>query len=235
VDTWWQTETGATLMTPLPGAHALKPGSAAKPFFSIRPQLVDDKGAVLEGPAAGNLCILDSWPGQMRTVYGDHARFVDTYFRTYPGKYFTGDGCRRDADGYYWITGRAPEGGRVRCCRLPAPDQGPGHLRLRLADGGRAAYRRVENRTGPVGSQGDRPDCLARRHPVRTRPAQDAIWQDHAAHPAQDRRKRLCQSGRHINSRGSGRGAGPRQQSGKQIELSGGCDARTGPTRRLAR
>jgi acetyl-CoA synthetase len=109
VDTWWQTETGATLMTPLPGAHALKPGSAAKPFFSIRPQLVDDKGQVLEGAATGNLCILDSWPGQMRTVFGDHARFVDTYFRTYPGKYFTGDGCRRDADGYYWITGRVDD------------------------------------------------------------------------------------------------------------------------------
>ena len=109
VDTWWQTETGATLMTPLPGAHALKPGSAAKPFFSIRPQLVDDKGAVLEGPTSGNLCILDSWPGQMRTVYGDHTRFVDTYFRTYPGKYFTGDGCRRDEDGYYWITGRVDD------------------------------------------------------------------------------------------------------------------------------
>ncbi len=109
VDTWWQTETGATLMTPLPGAHALKPGSAAKPFFSIIPQLVDDKGTVLEGATSGNLCILDSWPGQMRTVYGDHARFVDTYFRTYPGKYFTGDGCRRDADGYYWITGRVDD------------------------------------------------------------------------------------------------------------------------------
>jgi acetyl-CoA synthetase len=109
VDTWWQTETGATLMTPLPGAHALKPGSAAKPFFSIRPELVDDKGAVLEGATSGNLCILDSWPGQMRTVYGDHARFVDTYFRTYPGKYFTGDGCRRDSDGYYWITGRVDD------------------------------------------------------------------------------------------------------------------------------
>ena len=109
VDTWWQTETGATLMTPLPGAHALKPGSAAKPFFSIRPELVDDKGTVLEGATSGNLCILDSWPGQMRTVYGDHARFVDTYFRTYPGKYFTGDGCRRDEDGYYWITGRVDD------------------------------------------------------------------------------------------------------------------------------
>ena len=109
VDTWWQTETGATLMTPLPGAHALKPGSAAKPFFSIRPELVDDKGTVLEGATAGNLCILDSWPGQMRTVYGDHTRFVDTYFKTYPGKYFTGDGCRRDEDGYYWITGRVDD------------------------------------------------------------------------------------------------------------------------------
>jgi acetyl-CoA synthetase len=109
VDTWWQTETGATLMTPLPGAHALKPGSAAKPFFSIRPQLVNDKGDVLEGPTAGNLCILDSWPGQMRTVYGDHARFVETYFKNYPGKYFTGDGCRRDEDGYYWITGRVDD------------------------------------------------------------------------------------------------------------------------------
>ena len=109
VDTWWQTETGATLMTPLPGAHALKPGSAAKPFFSIRPQLVDDKGTVLDGATSGNLCILDSWPGQMRTVYGDHTRFVDTYFRTYPGKYFTGDGCRRDEDGYYWITGRVDD------------------------------------------------------------------------------------------------------------------------------
>ncbi len=109
VDTWWQTETGATLMTPLPGAHALKPGSAAKPFFGVVPQLVDDKGEVLEGAAAGNLCILQSWPGQMRTVYGDHKRFVETYFTAYPGKYFTGDGCRRDEDGYYWITGRVDD------------------------------------------------------------------------------------------------------------------------------
>ena len=109
VDTWWQTETGATLMTPLPGAHALKPGSAAKPFFSVRPQLVNDRGEVVDGAGAGNLCILDSWPGQMRTVYGDHARFVDTYFRAYPGKYFTGDGCRRDEDDYYWITGRVDD------------------------------------------------------------------------------------------------------------------------------
>ncbi|MEO0671594.1 MAG: acetate--CoA ligase [Pseudomonadota bacterium] len=109
VDTWWQTETGGIMITPLPGATATKPGSATRPFFGIKPELVDDKGAVLEGATSGNLCITDSWPGQMRTVYGDHERFVQTYFSTYPGKYFTGDGCRRDEDGYYWITGRVDD------------------------------------------------------------------------------------------------------------------------------
>ncbi len=109
VDTWWQTETGACLMTPLPGAHALKPGSCAKPLPGVMPQLVDAEGQVLTGAVSGNLCITDSWPGQMRTVYGDHQRFIDTYFSTYPGKYFTGDGARRDADGYYWITGRVDD------------------------------------------------------------------------------------------------------------------------------
>jgi acetyl-CoA synthetase len=118
VDTYWQTETGATMMTPLPGAHALKPGAAAKPFFGVVPQLVDEKGNVLEGAAAGNLCILASRPGQMRTVYGDHKRFVDTYFMTYPGKYFSGDGCRRDEDGYYWITGRVDDVIKVSGHRL---------------------------------------------------------------------------------------------------------------------
>jgi len=107
VDTWWQTETGGHMITPLPGAHPLKPGSAAKPFFGVQPALVDaEKGTPLEGEAEGALVITDSWPGQMRTVYGDHERFYQTYFSQYPGKYFTGDGCRRDADGYYWITGR---------------------------------------------------------------------------------------------------------------------------------
>ena len=106
VDTWWQTETGGHLITPLPGATALKPGSATKPLPGVKPQIVDADGKVLEGAATGNLCIVDSWPGQMRTVYGDHQRFIDTYFKTYPGKYFTGDGCRRHADGSYWITGR---------------------------------------------------------------------------------------------------------------------------------
>jgi acetyl-CoA synthetase len=109
VDTWWQTETGAALITPLPGATALKPGSATRPFFGVKPALVDEKGSFLEGATNGNLVLLDSWPGQMRTVYGDHARFFDTYFRTYPGMYFTGDGCRRDEDGYYWITGRVDD------------------------------------------------------------------------------------------------------------------------------
>jgi len=109
VDTWWQTETGGILITPLPGATALKPGSATRPFFGVQPALVDAEGAILEGAAEGNLVITDSWPGQMRTVYGDHERFVQTYFSAYKGMYFTGDGCRRDADGYYWITGRVDD------------------------------------------------------------------------------------------------------------------------------
>ncbi|MBV9635433.1 MAG: acetate--CoA ligase [Methylobacteriaceae bacterium] len=109
VDTWWQTETGGILITPLPGATRLKPGSATQPFFGVKPQIVDADGKVIEGEAQGNLVLADSWPGQMRTVYGDHQRFVDTYFAAYPGKYFTGDGCRRDADGYYWITGRVDD------------------------------------------------------------------------------------------------------------------------------
>jgi acetyl-CoA synthetase len=109
VDTWWQTETGGIMITTLPGAHAMKPGSAGRPFFGIVPELVDADGKVLDGAASGNLCIARSWPGQMRTVYGDHERFVQTYFATYRGKYFTGDGCRRDEDGYYWITGRVDD------------------------------------------------------------------------------------------------------------------------------
>jgi acetyl-CoA synthetase len=109
VDTWWQTETGGVLITPLPGATKLKPGSATRPFFGVKPEIVDANGVVLEGAAEGNLVIADSWPGQMRTVYGDHERFVQTYFATYRGKYFTGDGCRRDEDGYYWITGRVDD------------------------------------------------------------------------------------------------------------------------------
>ncbi|MBU1191375.1 MAG: acetate--CoA ligase [Gammaproteobacteria bacterium] len=109
VDTWWQTETGGHMITPMPGATPLKPGSASVPFFGVVPAIVDPEGKVLDGPCEGNLVISRSWPGQMRSVYGDHQRFIDTYFKTYPGNYFTGDGARRDADGYYWITGRVDD------------------------------------------------------------------------------------------------------------------------------
>jgi acetyl-CoA synthetase len=109
VDTWWQTETGGILISPLPGAIDLKPGSATLPFFGVQPAIVDGEGRLLEGACEGNLVLLDSWPGQMRTVYGDHQRFIETYFKTFPGRYFTGDGARRDADGYYWITGRVDD------------------------------------------------------------------------------------------------------------------------------
>jgi acetyl-CoA synthetase len=109
VDTWWQTETGGILITPIPGATPLKPGSATRPFFGVEPVIVDAEGNVLDGPCEGNLCLARSWPGQMRTVFGDHQRFVETYFSAFPGKYFTGDGARRDADGFYWITGRVDD------------------------------------------------------------------------------------------------------------------------------
>ena len=109
VDTWWQTETGGIMITPLPGATRTKPGSATRPFFGIQPLLVDADGNELEGATEGNLCIKHPWPGQMRSVYGDHERFIQTYFSTYKGLYFTGDGCRRDEDGYYWITGRVDD------------------------------------------------------------------------------------------------------------------------------
>ena len=109
VDTWWQTETGGIMITPLPGATATKPGSATRPFFGVQPQLVDGEGKELTGETSGNLCLIDSWPGMMRSLYGDHDRFVQTYFSSYKGKYFTGDGCKRDADGYYWITGRVDD------------------------------------------------------------------------------------------------------------------------------
>ena len=109
VDTWWQTETGGAMIVPLPGATPMKPGAGSHPFFGIEPALVDANGKTLEGEAEGNLIIKNSWPGQMRTVYGDHQRFIDTYFSAYPGNYFTGDGCKRDADGFYWITGRVDD------------------------------------------------------------------------------------------------------------------------------
>ena len=153
VDTWWQTETGGILISPFPGATEIKPGSATKPLPGVKPLLVDAKHNVLEGAASGNLCLASSWPGQMCTVWGDHARFFETYFKAYPGLYFTGDGCRRDEDGYYWITGRvddvinvsgiasAPPRSKARSSRIPRSpkrrslpfprNQGPGDLCLR--------------------------------------------------------------------------------------------------------
>ncbi len=130
VDTWWQTETGGVLITPLPGATELKPGSATRPFFGVAPEIIDPLGNVLQGQCEGLLVIADSWPGQMRTVYGDHERFVQTYFTAYPGKYFTGDGAKRDSDGYYWITG--PRRRRHQCFR-PSPRHGGGRERARRA------------------------------------------------------------------------------------------------------
>jgi acetyl-CoA synthetase len=109
VDTWWQTETGGILITPIPGATPLKPGSATRPFFGVEPVIIDNDGRLVEGPGEGNLCLARSWPGQMRTVFGDHPRFVATYFSTFPGLYFTGDGVRRDEDGFYWLTGRVDD------------------------------------------------------------------------------------------------------------------------------
>ena len=235
VDTWWQTETGGILITPLPGAIAQKPGSATLPFFGVAPALVDEKGTILEGEAAGNLVILESWPGQARTIFGDHERFVQTYFSTYDGKYFTGDGCRRDADGYYWITGRvddvinvsghrlgtagsrerarlASQGRRGRGRRLSARPQGPGHLLLRHAEIRRGLERGVAQGADRARAQGDRPHRFARRDPVRAGAAQDTLGQDHAPHPAQDRRGRVRQPGRHLHARRSRRRHGPDRQ-----------------------
>ena len=239
VDTWWQTETGGILITPLPGATALKPGSATRPFFGIEPQVVDATAKSWKAKRSGNLVIADSWPGQMRTVYGDHQRFIDTYFKTYPGKYFTGDGCRRDADGYYWITGRVDDVINVSGHRLgtaevesalvahtkvaeaavvgyPHDIKGQGIYAYVTLKAGVAADRRAAQGTRRMGRQGDRRHRQARRHPVGAGPAEDALRQDHAPHPAQDRRERHLESRRHDDARRSRRGAGfggePRDQ-----------------------
>ena len=215
VDTWWQTETGGILITPLPGATPTKPGSATLPFFGVKPVLVDPPtGKVLEGNGvSGTLCLAQPWPGQARTIYGDHQRFRETYFSQYPGLYFTGDGCRRDEDGYYWITGRVDDVLNVSGHRLgtaevesalvaheavaeaavvgfPHDIKGQGiyayvHARLGYASGTPDATRR-----GAQGAGAPRHRRLrhARRHPRRRGPAQDPQRQDHAPHPAQDRR-----------------------------------------------
>ncbi len=149
VDTWWQTETGGILITPLPGATALKPGSATRPFFGVRPEVVDAEGNTLDGACTGNLCIADSWPGQMRTVFRDHKRFVETYFSTYPGRYFTGDGCRRDEDGYYWITGRVDDVLNVSGHRL-----GTAEIESALVAHGRVAEAAVVGYPHDIKGQG---------------------------------------------------------------------------------
>ncbi len=239
VDTWWQTETGGMMITPLPGATDLKAGSATRPFFGVKPALVNAEGTPIDGPGAGNLIITDSWPGQMRTVYGDHKRFVDTYFMAYPGNYFTGDGCRRDEDGYYWITGRVDDVINVSGHRLgtaeiesalvahekvseaavvgyPHADQGPGHLRLHHADARRDAVGRAAQGADPVGAPRDRPLRRAGAHPVLARPAQDPLGQDHAPHPEEDRRGRFLQSRRHHDARRSRRDRRPDRQPAEQ-------------------
>jgi acetyl-CoA synthetase len=172
VDTWWQTETGGILITPLPGATKLKPGSATRPFFGCKPALVDDKGQFLEGATSGNLVILDSWPGQMRTVYGDHKRFMDTYFATYKGMYFTGDGCKRDEDGYYWITGRVDDvinvsGHRIGTAEVESALVGHGNVTEAAVVGyphdikGQGIYCYVTLAAGASGSDELRKDLVA--------------------------------------------------------------------------
>ncbi|MCX7676682.1 MAG: AMP-binding protein, partial [Alteraurantiacibacter sp.] len=149
-DTWWQTETGGHMITPLPGAHALKPGSASLPMFGVRPALVDPaSGHILDGAAEGALVITDSWPGQMRTVYGDHERFIQTYFTQYPGKYFTGDGCRRDEDGYYWITGRIDDVINVSGHRM-----GTAEIESALVEHDKVAEAAVVGMPHPIKGQG---------------------------------------------------------------------------------
>jgi acetyl-CoA synthetase len=228
VDTWWQTETGGILITPLPGAIALKPGSATRPFFGVQPEIVDAEGKVLEGATEGNLVIADSWPGQMRTVFGDHERFEQTYFSTYAGKYFTGDGCRRDADGYYWITGRVddvinvsghrmgtaevesalvahPKVSEAAVVGYPHDIKGQGiyaYVTLMSGEEPSEELRKelvawVRKEIGPIASPG--PD------PVLARPAEDALGQDHAPYPAQDRRGRVRGARRHDDAGRSGR------------------------------
>ena len=237
VDTWWQTETGGIMIANFPGAMVMKPGSASHPLPGVEPLLVDAEGSELAGAASGNLCLRTSWPGQMRTVWGDHERFFQTYFSTYPGLYFTGDGCRRDEDGYYWITGRVDDvinvsGHRVGSAEVEsalvahplvaeaavvgaAHDlKGQGIHAFVTLHAGREWRRRAQERTDPIGAQADRRAGHARDDPVRARAAQDAVGQDHAPYPAQAGRRRGRQFRRHFDigrsrgGRGAGRGAG---------------------------
>ncbi len=176
VDTWWQTETGGMMITPLPGATDLKAGSATRPFFGVKPALVEADGTPIDGPGAGNLIITDSWPGQMRTVYGDHRRFVDTYFMAYPGNYFTGDGCRRDEDGYYWITGRVDDVINVSGHRL-----GTAEIESALV-----AHEKVSEAA-----------VVGYPHPIKGQSIYAYITLMHGQTPSDDLRKELIQWVRH--------------------------------------
>ena len=243
VDTWWQTETGGILISPLPGAVELKPGSASLPLPGIRPLLVDAEGRVLPGAASGNLCLASSWPGQMRTVWGDHERFFATYFSTYPGLYFTGDGCRRDEDGYYWITGRVDDvinvsGHRIGTAEVesalvahpkvaeaavvgfPHEIKGQGiyaYVTLNAGEEGDEAVRKALVDAGPPR---DRRHRHAGENPLHPRASQDPIGKDHAPDPAQDRRRRNQRFRRHLDAgrprrcRRAGGGAGSRRNLG---------------------
>ena len=242
VDTWWQTETGGILITPLPGAIALKPGSATLPFFGVEPALLDEQGQVLEGEASGNLVITRSWPGQMRTVYGDQQRFFDTYFAMYPGYYFTGDGCRRDEDGYYWITGRVDDVINVSGHRMGTAEvESALVLHDAVAEAavvgyphdikGQGIYAYVTLMSGIEPTEELRkdlvrhvrqeigPDRDAGPDPVGARIAEDPFGQDHAAHPAQDRRKRVREPGRHQHAGGPLGGRSPDRKQGQQVAV----------------
>lgn len=224
VDTWWQTETGGILITPLPGATDLKPGSATRPFFGVQPELVDNEGNPQDGATEGNLCIVDSWPGQMRTCYGDHERFIQTYFSTYPGKYFTGDGARRDEDGYYWITGRVDDVINVSGHRM-----GTAEVESALVAHPKVAEAAVVGAPHDLKGQGiyvyvtlnadeepsDElktelvkwvrqeigPDRVTGLAAMVAGLAKNPLRQNHAPYPAQDCRRRFWLLGRYIDSR----------------------------------
>jgi acetyl-CoA synthetase len=258
VDTWWQTETGGILISPLPGAMDLKPGSATLPFFGVQPALVDADGEIQDGPTEGNLIIRDSWPGQMRTVYGDHQRFIDTYFRTYPGSYFTGDGCRRDEDGYYWITGRVDDvinvsGHRIGTAEVESALVSHPKVAEAAVVGfphdikGQGIYAYVTLVAGEAPSDELRrnwsPGCARRsarspRRPpaVGAGPAEDPLGQDHAPHPAQDRRERAGPARRHLDPGrpvgggvAGGRAQGALTSAGRRDPPGGLSDPRVSP------
>ena len=213
VDTWWQTETGGIMITPLPGAHTLKPGSASRPFFGVEPVILDDDGKEVPQGEKGKLCIKKPWPGMLRTTYGDHERFVQTYFSTYKGYYFTGDGCRIDEDGDYWLLGRVDDvinvsGHRMGTAEVESALVSHPAVAEAAVVGfphdikGQGIYAYVTLKTGNEYTDelkaelvkhvrnGDRPDRLAGCHPVGAGTAEDPFGQDHAPYSAQDRRRR---------------------------------------------